>query len=337
MAIIHFLNVNNGDCSVIEHKSGHVTVIDVCNAKAFDPSDESFSAHELVEQSIRGNFRQKEHPVNPIAYMHDQAIDSIFRYIQTHPDMDHMDGIKALFKSFSPINFWDTDNIKNISNSSWAGSPYSQEDWEFYKYLRDTHLQHDPRRLALLSGARGPYYNTGTNSLDRDGDGLYILAPTQELVETANEADNEYNDCSYVLLYVVGKNRIVFAGDSHDNTWEYILAECREDITNIDLLIAPHHGRDSKRSYEFLDTLKPTLTFFGNARSEHLAYGAWNRRYLSKITNNQAGCMVVDAQKSPMHLWVTNKSFAERINRATCYNKEVKAWYVGPITEELIP
>ena len=128
----------------------------------------------------------------------------------------------------------------------------------------------------------------------------------------------------------------LFAGDSHDETWRHILAEHREDVTNIDLLIAPHHGRDSKRSYEFLDTLNPKLTFFGNAPSEHLAYGAWNRRYLSKITNNQAGCMVVDAQESPMHLWVTNKSFAERVNRATCYNKEVKAWYVGPITEDLI-
>ena len=30
MATIHFLNVKDGDCSVIEHNSGHVTVIDVC-------------------------------------------------------------------------------------------------------------------------------------------------------------------------------------------------------------------------------------------------------------------------------------------------------------------
>ena len=38
----------------------------------------------------------------------------------------------------------------------------------------------------------------------------------------------------------------------------------RSAITRgIDLLIAPHHGRKSGRSYEFLDTLKPTLTFFG--------------------------------------------------------------------------
>ena len=38
--------------------------------------------------------------------MSDHGISSIFRYVQTHPDMDHMDGIEALFHKFSPTNFW---------------------------------------------------------------------------------------------------------------------------------------------------------------------------------------------------------------------------------------
>ena len=37
MSTIHFLNVKEGDCSVIEHNSGRVTVIDVCNATKVDP------------------------------------------------------------------------------------------------------------------------------------------------------------------------------------------------------------------------------------------------------------------------------------------------------------
>ena len=38
----------------------------------------------------------------------------------------------------------------------------------------------------------------------------------------ANKKD-DYNDCSYVLLYRTGDRRIVFGGDSHDRTWEHIL------------------------------------------------------------------------------------------------------------------
>lgn len=31
MGKIHFLNLKEGDCSLIEHNSGNKTVIDICN------------------------------------------------------------------------------------------------------------------------------------------------------------------------------------------------------------------------------------------------------------------------------------------------------------------
>ena len=145
-----------------------------------------------------------------------------------------------------------------------------------------------------------------------------------------------YHDASYVLLYRTGGSRIVFGGDSHDLTWDHILEKHAEDVTDIDLFIAPHHGRKSERSYRFLDMLTPTLTFFGNAPYEHLAYDAWNRRGLQKITNNQANCMVVDASSSPMELYVTHENFARRVNADTFYDQTRQAWSVGPITADLL-
>jgi competence protein ComEC len=337
MATIHYLNVKQGDCSVIEHNTGHVSVIDVCNAKPTDRLMETLSAGlAKAERGISGNFQQKEYPVNPITYLRDHGIYDIFRYIQTHPDMDHMDGLKAFFKEFNPFNFWDTDNTKQMPSASWVGSPYSEEDWKFYEHLRDTKPGADPKRLALLSGARGQFFNVGTDGTS-GGDGLQILAPTQELVDAANYVDEEYHRCSYVLLYRTAGQRILFGGDSHDETWDYILDKYKDDVTGIDLLIAPHHGRKSGRSYKFLDTLMPKLTFFGNARSEHLAYDAWSSRGLSIVTNNQANCMVVDAGTTPMTLYVTHEAFARKVNAGAFYSESFKAWYVGPITEGLIP
>ena len=337
MATIHFLNVKDGDCSIIEHNVGHKTVIDVCNAKPVGELQEALVAQMAkAERGISGNFQQKKYPVNPISYMRDRSLSSIFRYVQTHPDMDHLDGIEALFREFSPTNFWDTDNIKEMPASSWQGSSYRESDWKFYKNLRGTDPDTDPRRLTLYSGARGQYYNQGSDGTS-GGDGLHVLAPTKELVGAANEADEDYNRCSYVILYKTGNNRIVFGGDSHDETWDHILEHHKDDVTNIDLLIAPHHGRKSGRSYKFLDTLTPTLTFFGNARSEHLAYGAWASRGLSIVTNNQANCMVVDASTTPMTLYVTHKAFASRVNSSTHYSELFKAWYVGLIADNLIP
>lgn len=331
MSTIHFLNVKEGDCSIIQHNSGRVSVIDVCNAK---PSHSAESKLEMALSrsatgEVRGNFNQKAHPVNPVAYLKEGAIVSIFRFILTHPDMDHMDGIKALFSEFPPTAFWDTNNQKEMESSSWSGSPYNQADWEFYKNLRDTNPRSGPRRMTNLSGDNGQYWNRGEGG-SPGGDGYIILSPTQKLVDDANEKD-DYNDCSYVLLYRTGDKRIIFGGDSHDATWDHILKNWEEDVRDIDLLIAPHHGRDSGRSYEFLDVLRPSLTFFGNARSEHLAYAAWSNRGLPIVTNNQANCMVVDAGASPMNLYVTNETFARAVNPDTSYSDRFRAWFVGSI------
>ena len=336
MANIHFLNVNQGDCSVVVHDSGRITVIDVCNAKPMDRTDEEQTAvMARLEKGPSGDFRQRKYPVNPVSYLQDRGIENVFRYVQTHPDLDHMDGIRAFFDRFRPLNFWDTENNKEIENSAWARSPYDKEDWKFYKHLRDSNPNENPRRLTLLDNARGQYWNVGDNS--RDGDGLHVLAPTQKLIDSANQTDRDYNDCSYVLLYRTEDNRIIFGGDSHDDTWDHILEVHRNEVADVDLLIAPHHGRDSGRSYEFLDVLRPTLTFFGNARSQHLAYSAWRDRGLSYVTNNQANCMIVDASRTPMVLYVTHENFARRVNPLTFFDVAYQAWYVGPISEYAAP
>ena len=331
MSALHFLNVKEGDCSIIEHNSGHVSVIDVCNAELTSPHDQSLARHmfEASRGGVPGNFQQKRHPVNPISYMHEHNIGNIFRYIQTHPDMDHMDGIEVLFREFQPVNFWDTNNDKEMADSSWEGSPYNWKDWEFYKNLRDTKPKTNPKRLALLAGAKGQYWNRAEGDTP-GGDGIQVLAPTQDLINKANQG-GDYNQCSYVLLYRTAGKSVVFGGDSHDETWEHILTHNENDITNIDILIAPHHGRSSGRSYEFLDVLKPTITFFGNARSEHLAYSAWNYRNLEFITNNQANCMIVNFSQSATKLYVTNESFAVRYNPLTDYNSQLKAWFLKDI------
>src|SRR6266478_107002 len=99
--------------------------------------------------------------------------------------------------------------------------------------------------------------------------------------------------------------------------------------------MAPSHGRASQRCHDFLDVLKLKMTFFGNANSEHLANGAWNYRKLAFITNNQAGCVIVDAEQDPMDLYVTHEPFARRVNPNTFFLKSLQAYYYGPIIERI--
>ena len=377
MAVIHFLNVKQGDCSWIKHNDGKITVIDVCNAykdskkslleslsklNSFTDTSapRSFGLLDLAKLSAisstpdlsnlrsnyrvgllnnpaiqtrtallekpGGNFNQKACPVNPISYLKKHGIYNVFRFILTHPDMDHMDGVKDFFGEFQPENFWDIDNDKEIDTFK---NQRAEEDWKFYVQLRDRKIE-GITRLTLNDGARGKYYNKDENGKS-GGNGLYILAPSNELVRKAKEID-DYNDCSYVILYLAGNKKILFCGDSHDKTWEYILRMYENDLKNIDLLIAPHHGRDSNRSYDFLNILKPKLTFFGNAGSEHMAYGQWSSRRLEKITNNEGNCLIAKIDARSMDIFVTHYDFAkEYTNNNTFFSNEVLGWHIKTI------
>ncbi|HHF7375940.1 MULTISPECIES: ComEC/Rec2 family competence protein [Legionellaceae] len=324
MGIVHFLNVKNGDCSIIQHPSGHVTVIDVCNARKH--KDKHINISELITNlNKNATSHQKSNPTNPITYIKQHGIKEIFRFILTHPDMDHMDGIKDFFDEFHPTNFWD---IKNKSvKSNWSNGPYREEDWQFYCSLRDGNTNSSIKRLNLYAGAQGQFFNQDQNGKN-GADGLYVLAPTQELVNHANVSD-DYNDASYVILYRSNAGRILFTGDSHDKTWAHLLANHHNDIADIDVLIAPHHGRDSDRSYDFLDVVRPKLTLFGNAPSEHLGYGAWSRRGLKLITNNQGGDIIIDTNGTGMNIYVTSENYAKQQNANTYYSSDLHAYYLG--------
>jgi len=239
-----------------------------------------------------------------------------------------MDGIKVLFESFDIINFWDTENTKSMDEgSSWGN--YNKEDWDFYQEIRTQ--DSNPKVLHLYAGSSGEYYNKSEDG-SNGGDGLYILAPTIELVEQANSTE-DYNDCSYVILYRAGDGKkIIFAGDSAEKTWDYILENYKEDVENIDILVAPHHGRKTGGNDDYLDVLNPKLTLFGNAKSEYLDYASWNNRGLDHITNNQANCVIVDTNCSNgINVYVTYDKFAQKRNPDTFYDKKYKAWYIMTI------
>jgi competence protein ComEC len=331
---IHFLNVLEGDCNIIQHDSGRVTVIDVSNAdnNIDTPAEKAKKASEERKQmrnrtqvpSGKKDYGQKKDPDNPIDYLKNNLkISGVFRFIITHPDMDHLDGVKDFVEEFKPGNIWDTDNDKEIDFSENSGNGgYNSEDWEYYKDIRD-------RKPAN----RRVYYADNKNSYYTE-DNIKILCPTPEIVKEANAA-GEYNDLSYVLLFTPPKKngetwKILFAGDSDDTSWNYILEKHKELVENVDVLFAPHHGRDSGRSYDFLKTLKPKITLFGNASSKHLAYSCYPE---TRITNNQAGYVIIEITLDSLIVYVKNYEFARDYKKNPkrnwsdpLLNKELKAY-----------
>ena len=72
-----------------------------------------------------------EHPTNPFDYLnHKLAIGEIFRFILSHPDMDHLDGFDSLMREFTVHNFWDSGARKD--KPPFNGGPYKEKDWDRY-------------------------------------------------------------------------------------------------------------------------------------------------------------------------------------------------------------
>jgi beta-lactamase superfamily II metal-dependent hydrolase len=336
MTILHFLNVGQGDCSIIWHATGRVSMVDVCRARRSMPrSSRGLSLLEAFARDQRGEMPahlaglQHAGPAadvghtNPIDYLRKIGVVYLHRFILTHPDMDHMDGLADLIDTFPPLNFWDTANIKAFTPSR----QYRDEDWRLYLGLRDGLITDGPTRLILHAGDTGAFWNRGGYG-GVPHDDLHVLAPTPELISAANRV-GDWNDASYVLLQLTPAGRILFWGDAHDRTRAYVVSRYADLLRGVEIMIAPHHGRDSNGDRDYLSIIQPRLTLFGCAPSQHLAYDAWYNRDLRFITNTQAGNIVVDSRTTAMAIYVENEAFARKQNAQTFFDPIYDAWFLG--------
>ena len=306
MPKIHFLNVNQGNCILLEHNSGRLTIFDISAGNIERARSGLAELHaEWNIKSAKGNYRMCQHPTNPLDYLNDMGVSDVWRFILSHPDMDHLDGFNSLLDEFRVQHFWHSGAKKEKPDFS-KYSGYKEEDWDRYAKVI-SNGEPDTKCIHAQAGDRFKYANKD-DTQKGVGDELYILAPDQELIEEGNRTQ-DFNDASYVVLYRSAIGKVLLAGDAHDATWEYVKKHYETDVSDVALLIAPHHGRKSGRSYEFLDYVNPKLTFFGCAPSENLAYDAWNYRKLAHVTNNQCGCIVAKG-KDAMHIYVENDKFA---------------------------
>jgi competence protein ComEC len=316
---VHFLNAQKGDCIILEHGSGRVTVIDICCGNLTKVDHEIAEMMKALIKKPMGNYRMCETPTNPIDYLSSKGLTSIFRFILTHPHFDHMDGIKKLFHNLSVTNFWDC-GIRTDKPDFDEYKAYLEEDWDFYDDLINNRVD-DVTVVAPRAGSVGQYYNADNEDNSGDGDYLSIVAPHSNLLASAN-GDGEIHDASYVIVYRSSAGRIIFAGDSNSKTWEYIIDNHKDLVSNAAVLFAPHHGRKANQDFSYLDTVNPRVSFFGCASSEHLGYSAWQNRNLLYFTNNQCGNVHVYPEDKEVEVYIENENYARAYTKGYAYQKD---------------
>ena len=320
---VHFLNVGQGDCIIVEHAYGRLTVNDICSGNKIQKSETAMSFESF---GVRGNFQMCKRATNPNDYLNILGRSSVFRYILSHPDMDHMDGLNRLANERDIANFWDSGARKEKPDFS-GFSHYLEADWDRYINIRDGH-----EGTTVITPKAGSHFSMAnkTENGEGGGDGLHILAPNKALIALANQT-GDFNDASYVIQYRSIGGTVILPGDAHDESWRVALENYSEPENGCALLIAPHHGRGSDRSFEFLDVLRPKLTLIGCARSEYLAYDQWRRRDLLYVTNNQAGNIVAEIEADGMEIYVENRKLVESMGLSTLQQNDLGYYFIGSI------
>ena len=249
---LHFLNVGHGDCTFVDLPSGRLMMVDINNSKSLPEGDvialaERHGVSTLdfrYSRLLKGARSWQEYYnsllVDPFDY-YTEHFDgrSIFRYVQTHPDMDHMSGLHRFFwqEEVRLENFWDVNHNKDLKEADFNNSPHSYLDWLVYKSLRrgigPNHSSH--KVIWNLRGATGQYWTD---------DAIEVFSPTTELIKVCNTT-GAYNDCSYVLKISYGGRSVILPGDAEKPAWESMLENPGADALDCDILKAPHHGRQS--------------------------------------------------------------------------------------------
>jgi len=292
MSIIKSLSVGDGDMFYIKHGSDNFTIIDCCMEEAY--------REEIVSELKR-----------------ESADKSIIRFISTHPDDDHIHGLEYLDDKMKLLNFYCVRNE--------ATKEEDTDDFERYCSLRDS-----DKAFYLYAGCTRKWMNKSDEG-EHGSSGINILWPetTNEYYKAALKAAKEGedpNNISPIIKYSVQDGvTILWMGDMESDFMEKIEDELI--LPAVDILFAPHHGRDSgKIPQALLDQISPKIIVIGEALSRHLNYyDGYNT-----ITQNSAGDITFECTDKLVHIYVSNDSYeVDFLDYHRCY--DTYGHYIGTL------
>lgn len=275
MSIVKSFSVGNGDMFYINHSSDNFTTID-----CYIDDDNK----DRIINEISDKLKNKR----------------ITRFISTHPDDDHIKGLKKYREDIGITNFYCVKNQATKEDET--------EDFDEYCSLRDGN-----KHFYLEKGC-------GRKWMNREGEddtgvkigssGLFVLWPIlsnqyfKEALEKAKNGESP-NNISPIIKYSIENGvNILWFGDLEKEFMDNIKDELI--IEKADIIFAPHHGRDSgKIPKEILDKIDPKLIVIGEAPSEYLNYyNGYNT-----LTQNTAGDITFNCNGKDIHIYASNENY----------------------------
>ena len=220
----------------------------------------------------------------------------ITRFISTHPDQDHLMGLVTLDDHIKILNFYAVNNSATKEDET--------NDFKRYKKLRD-----GDKAFYIFRDCKRKWMNQSND--ERGSSGTNVRWPItsnkhfKKALEDASDGKSP-NNISPVITYSLNNGvDMAWLGDLETDFMEKIKGEI--SWPNVDILFAPHHGRDSgKIPKSILEEMDPKIIVVGEAPSKNLNY----YRDYNTITQNSAGSIYFECVANWVHIYVGSSTYS---------------------------
>ena len=246
---VTFLDVGKGNAALISFPGGKKMLID---GGGFSGSD--FDTGKMV--------------VAP--FLWHNKIGKVDYLVMSHPEADHMNGLRFIAKEFQPEEFWhNEDQVKTQSFKELMG------------------IIHDKKIKEMLP----PDLKEGIRI---NGVLVEILHPMPEVInDRPGKNGRNLNNNSLVLRISYAGKSFLFPGDLEKEGEQEILSNSDKEIQS-HVLLVPHHGSKTSSSKAFLEKVKPNICVVsaGKSPSRKSPHPVVHKRLL------EMGCKVLSIAKT---------------------------------------
>jgi beta-lactamase superfamily II metal-dependent hydrolase len=294
MSIVKSFSVGNGDTFYVKHGSDNFTIIDCFLS---DDNKKRIVDELISESSGKG----------------------ISRFISTHPDDDHIRGLKYLDDRMGVMNFYCVKNEATKEDET--------DDFTRYCELRDS----DKKSFYIYKGCSRKWMNQSDET--RGSSGINIKWPDtnnsefKDALENAKNGESPNNISPIITYHINNGAKFMWMGDLEEDFMESIVDEIT--FTKVNILFAPHHGRKSGTvPQEWLDQMNPDIIIIGEAPSENLDYASYDN--YNKITQNSAKDIIFECVDNKIHIYASNENYS--VDFLDDENMSSFDYYIGSLT-----
>lgn len=219
---VHFVDVGEGDATLIRFSSGKTMLID---------SGDNVKVKELITYIDKVFFSG-----------HKKVFDYV---VLTHSDSDHSGNMDTILDKYKVNNFIRPNIlIDGLENYLADGRAKYDNNNDYVSTITRLYSLEKENKIKVSFAEPDTYIDMGNNAK------VHILSPLKPYYTTTN-------DYSIVMIVEDNNEKFMLTGDASTDVENDIINSYDEDVLDVDVLKLGHHGSDTSTSLDWLDTTQP--------------------------------------------------------------------------------